>query len=696
MKCNCYKYFLLFVCSLLFPANVLAEARVALVIGNAEYDVEAAKLDNSVNDAMDVASVLETMDFDVILRTDQGVKQLNNAIREFGDRLQVSGKDTVGLFYYAGHAAEVEGVNYIYPIDAQFKSRDEAAYEAVQVQRLLGKMKQARNNMNVIILDACRDNPYGDKTRSIGKETKKLAEMEVPVGSIVAYSTASGQKASDGNGRNGLYTQELLRYIKQPGMQIEDVFKKVRRSVRQQSGNAQVAWEHSSLEGDFYFLPPVDLTQTVQEKTAEGSDNNNISISSNTRGAQVFVNGKLAGVSPLVLGDLEEGNVVVKLLKEGFEPIEKQVLVRKSRSIELNFILKQQPMAYLAIKSTPADAEWYLDGVMVGMTPDRMDRVKFGEHEVSVIKQGYHPWKEQIDLDSADLKTLDVELQPIESLAKEEVVVQKQLIAVKRSIIRDTEFSPEMIVIPVGKFDMGDGSGVGQGDELPVHSVSIAKGFAIGKYEITFDEYDYFVKESGHQKPDDFGFGRGKIPVINVSWEDAMAYTKWLSQKTGHSYRLPSEAEWEYVARSGKSTPRSWTDKEDELAGDSLACQNANIADASLQAKKGVQDVHQCDDSYANVAPVGSFKPNDFGLYDLLGNVAEWTGSFYSSPYKGDEMNSDKGDVWSRRSVRGGSWSSKPSEVTSSARAFQAGGAAEMYLGFRVVREVEENQLSSK
>ena len=160
---------------------------------------------------------------------------------------------------------------------------------------------------------------------------------------------------------------------------------------------------------------------------------------------------------------------------------------------------------------------------------------------------------------------------------------------------------PEMVVVPVGSFQMGQGGA--EKDEVPVRSVRIQKSFAIGRYEVTFDEYDQFVKAKNLEFPSDEGWGRGRRPVINVSWYEAVEYAKWLSEQTGKRYRLPTEAEREYAARGGKQTSYWWGN--DFLEG------MANCKDCGSQWDK-------------KTAPVGSFKPNPFGLYDTAGNVWEW------------------------------------------------------------------------
>lgn len=224
------------------------ERRIALVIGNAKY--KEAPLSNPVNDANDMEAALRSSGFRVIKAIDATQKQMNRAISEFGELLT---HDSVALFYYAGHGLQVRGKNYLIPIDAEIKSESSVRVESVDVDGVLDQL--SNSELNVVILDACRNNPFERRTsRSLGS-AGGLAQMEAPKGSMIAYSTAPGKTAADGDGRNGLYTQALLRYIKEPGLTIEQVFKNVRREVARSTRDAQMPWESSSMTGEFYFSP---------------------------------------------------------------------------------------------------------------------------------------------------------------------------------------------------------------------------------------------------------------------------------------------------------------------------------------------------------------------------------------------------------------------------------------------------------
>jgi hypothetical protein len=227
------------------PQPRISAQRVALVIGNASY--KEAPLVNPVNDARAIAKALADSGFTVILRENADQRGILSALREFGDKLSAGG---TGLFYYAGHGMQIKGRNYLIPVGASIEREDEVAYGAVDAQAVLDKMEAAGNGANIMILDACRNNPF---TRSTRSGQAGLAQMDAPVGTLVAFATSPGAVASDGAGSNGLYTQHLLDAMRKEGSKVEDVFKQVRANVRRDSQGKQVPWEATSLEGDFYF-----------------------------------------------------------------------------------------------------------------------------------------------------------------------------------------------------------------------------------------------------------------------------------------------------------------------------------------------------------------------------------------------------------------------------------------------------------
>jgi tetratricopeptide (TPR) repeat protein len=228
------------------------EKRYALVIGNSNYGKEIGILKNPLNDATDVASELRKSNFEVQLITNATYVQMREAMRKFHEQLTSGPMDqTVGLFYYAGHGVAFQDENYLVPVDAEVKYEDDIIRMCFPVQRMvLANMERSNSRMNIVILDACRNNPFPATTRSV---SNGLGEMKRARGSFIAYATAPGSVASDGTGRNGLYTQELLKALRKPGLTIEQVFKDVRMNVLRLSGEKQYTWDSSNIIGEFYF-----------------------------------------------------------------------------------------------------------------------------------------------------------------------------------------------------------------------------------------------------------------------------------------------------------------------------------------------------------------------------------------------------------------------------------------------------------
>lgn len=251
-----------------------AERRTALLIGNAAYS-EGGALRNPVNDATDMDAALRALGFQVTVLRDADLRTMQEGLEHF---LRVLRQGGAGLFYFAGHGVQVQGENYLIPVRARINREQDIPYEAIPVGRILGGMEDANNQLNLLILDACRDNPFARQWRS---QTRGLAVTQAARGSLVAYATAPGSVAMDGTGRNGLYTAALLRHLSTPGLSVERLFKKVRGQVVEATGGKQVPWESSSLIGDFTFAatgpppaaagPPPPRGATSQPREAPAS-----------------------------------------------------------------------------------------------------------------------------------------------------------------------------------------------------------------------------------------------------------------------------------------------------------------------------------------------------------------------------------------------------------------------------------------
>lgn len=272
---------------------------------------------------------------------------------------------------------------------------------------------------------------------------------------------------------------------------------------------------------------------------------------------------------------------------------------------------------------------------------------------------------------------------------------------------RDCDACPMMVVVEGGSFKMGSLEGEEGRPEGPIHDVTIGQDFAVGKFEVTNGEFARFVEETGYTQekncviwtgkwealPDSSwrnpGYGRAPAdsePVGCMSWHDAKAYIAWLSRKAGKTYRLPSEAEWEYVARAGSSTRFPWGDDADDI------CKRVNLFDESGRRASALSYVAaECDDGYPFTAPAGSFAPNRFNLHDVIGNVWEWTEDCYVVPYPPGHADGSSVQVegaCERRSIRGGGWITTPSRQRPAFRGRDPADVVFVPFGFRVVRDL--------
>ncbi|MBL8381022.1 MAG: caspase family protein [Burkholderiales bacterium] len=236
-------------------AQLLKLPKIALVIGNAAY--RQSPLKNPANDALGMAETLNATGFEVTLRLEASRSAMQATIDAYVK--QLAARKCVGLFYFAGHGIQFNWKNYLLPVDAQVASNADVEKQGIEVNALAAGLARAGNPMNLIILDACRDAPFGEASKP---EQKGLSQMDAPPGTLLAYATAPGNVASDGEGSHGLYTENLLREAKVPEARVEDVFKRVRLNVRRRSNGAQVPWESTSLEEDYYFVPPSELAVT--------------------------------------------------------------------------------------------------------------------------------------------------------------------------------------------------------------------------------------------------------------------------------------------------------------------------------------------------------------------------------------------------------------------------------------------------
>jgi uncharacterized caspase-like protein len=366
------------------PSASEGEKRIALVIGNAAY--ESGPLRNPVNDARAMTATLGQLGFQVIALENASQGAMKQAIDEFGDSLQRAGKNTVGLFYYSGHGVQVKGRNYIVPVGARIRTERQVEYESVDVSRALAAMEDAGNTLNIVILDACRDNPFAQSTRN---GAGGLAMMDAASGTLIAYATAPGRTADDGAGANGLYTAQLIRHMRTPGLKVEEVFKRVRVDVERLSNDEQVPWESSSLKGDFYFA------------------------------------GRLAALSPSAGGALDEEEVLWKAIEDSSTSQDfDDYLARypqgrfaaaariKARQARDRIPPLSPDLAALSFRSTPPGATVYLDGGYAGRTPLDVIGIQPRRYAVEMQLEGHLIWEDEVVLRSGQHLAFNEQLKP--------------------------------------------------------------------------------------------------------------------------------------------------------------------------------------------------------------------------------------------------------------------------------------------
>ncbi len=294
--------FLTALCWLWLALAVLAEdppaRRLALVIGNSAYG-SVPVLDNPVNDAKLIAGSLRDLGFEVTLLKDANQIEMKRGVAQFGRELRQAGPSATGLFYYAGHGVQSFGTNYLLPVDVALMNPADLDLVAVEAQSVLRQMFSAKNHTNIVILDACRNNPFTDIPEF---NDNGLAEMDAPTGTYLAYATAPGGVALDGNVGNSPFTRSIVGYMSTPGLPIEQMFKKVRKEVLDETDGAQTPWDASSLISDFMFAPPVE--EAIAADAGEERDWREAQAAADAVGLIEFLRQYPASVHKSEAGDL--------------------------------------------------------------------------------------------------------------------------------------------------------------------------------------------------------------------------------------------------------------------------------------------------------------------------------------------------------------------------------------------------------
>jgi uncharacterized caspase-like protein/formylglycine-generating enzyme required for sulfatase activity len=638
------RLFVYFTSAVIFAGEAYCEKRVALIIGNSSYEF-AGELANPKNDATDIAATLKKLGFQIVDGTDLGKAAMDRKIRDFATSL--AGADTA-LFFYAGHGLQVGGINYLVPIDAQLSTAAALDFEMVRLD-LVQRTMEREAKTNVIFLDACRNNPLArNLARAMGTRSadigRGLAAAESGIGTLISYSTQPGNVALDGDGRNSPYAAALAAQLATPGQDLSTMLINVRTRVMRETADKQVPWEHSALTGRFYFV-----AEQVAPSPAAAASPQTLSEAAQTWS-------KIENTTDVAVLDAFatqfSGTVYAALAKQRATGLAKT----EQRTPEPGWwdrLLGPADTApaepRVAVASPPPSAT---DGLVGKPAPAPAEQRQ--AETASTDKAGQQPTvKPNIQAMNAP---------PTSARPANEADIRG---------FRDCTACPEMVVVPAGTFEFGSPSSERgrDGDEGPQISVTIAKPFAAGRFEITFAEWDACVADGAcAHKPADNGWGREKRPVVDVSWDlVASQFLPWLSRKAGHTYRLLSEAEWEYANRAGTSTAYWW--------GAEPGRDRANCSGCTARGGK-------------QTLPVGSFKPNAFGLYDTSGNVWEivqdcWRATHKDAPADGSP--SQQGDC-TRHVIRGGSWYASANYARSAKRSSDPASYKNFNVGFRVAR----------
>lgn len=626
-----------------------AEKRVALVVGNAAY-VNTPALRNPRNDASDMAAALTRLGFDVVLGLDLDQQKFAALVAQFARRLDDA---DVALFYYAGHGLQINGKNYLVSVDARLKNEFLIPSETIELESIIGVM-ESKVPTNLVFLDACRNNPLADDLRrnlvamnrsaSLGRGLARIEPTRRDT--LIAFAAAPGQVAADGDGRNSPFTSALLKYLPQPNLEISVMLKLVAAQVGQLTHDTQRPQQMSDMTRTFYFANGSGVAAAKPEASDAGPS------------APVSV----AKRSPPVADDRD----VEIAYWNSVQAANDCEAVRAYRQKFPNGIF----MSLAAVAEQRLCQPQQRHVTLLEASPDTNSEAAKSPAAVS------GPPKAQPALPPAPSLNQTTPAPPAPSVlappaapaqpSQQTVFVNPGLAPPQAApgaerAFRDCEHCPEMVRLPGGTFEMGSKD---DPTESPVHRVSV-KPFAIGRYPVKIGEWKACVAAGACRYSPK---GGDDLPVYNISWDDAQEYVAWLSRTTGKTYRLPTEAEWEYAARAG-TTSRYWWG--DHVVPGKAAC-------------KG------CGSAFSGSAPMkaGLFGPNGFGLFDMTGSIDQWVSDCWNRNYVGAPGD---GSSWQKPNcrqhvLRGGSWQNDASYSRTSSRDSYDTDVRYPTHGLRVVR----------
>ncbi|MBV1695304.1 MAG: SUMF1/EgtB/PvdO family nonheme iron enzyme [Hyphomicrobiales bacterium] len=605
------------------PAASAQGNRIALVITNQNYTQPGARLTNTHHDGDLVKGALEAVGFAVtVVRDARSEGELTAAIAAHVARLSGAGPEAVGFFYYSGHGAadRPNGENYLIPTQAPLTHVNQLPLLAVKLEKITEALARA-GRMSFLVFDACRNVPLERDDKSL--TFKGFAPVREQGGLLVAFATEPGNVAVD----QSLYAKVLAEEIVRPGIEASQAFRAVTRRVRQETGSRQSPEYLDKRLHDFQFAAAVAPPPVAPATPAGGA------------AEVVRVCREVEGLTSLsTLGVLE----------------------RQHRGTPAADCISARIGELKAAQAAVSDAERQRVALLTKQDDDR----KRSEAEAAAR--------------AADERRKAAEEAALRDPAAGVTPGSGQSFKDRLADGSDCPDCPEMVVVPAGSFMMGSpNSEQGRSsDEGPLRRVTIAKPFAVGKFEVTFAEWDACVSEGGCKHKPETSWGRGRQPVMRVSWDDiAKEYLPWLSKKTGKTYRLLTEAEWEYAARAGTTTPFSF--------GQTISIAEANY-NGNYTYGSGRKGVYR-----EKTIEVGSLnKPNAWGLHDMHGNVWEWVQDCYANTYNGapTDGRAANDSAGCSRVLRGGSWGYDPLLLRSANRSGNRPVNRNSGIGFRLAR----------
>jgi hypothetical protein len=712
-------------CVLLCIALPAQAKRIALVMGNDNY-TSVSKLQKAGNDATAMARELKAAGFTVQLHKDLNYRGMVRAVEAFTNN--ITGGDEVVVFF-AGHGVQIRNGSYLLPTDIEANSESEVEKTAYELLALTDKISEAKPAFSLVMVDACRDNPLKSKGRSIGN-ARGLSAIEPPKGQMVVYSASRGQQALDrlsdkDPNPNGVFTREFITQMQKPGVRIEDIMRSVQDSVEtlaKSVSHEQRPAVYNEARGNFYFFGPT----TVQVTPAQPKPDTNAielalweSVKNATTAVEIqaylnrFPNGFFAEVARVridafgrasaervaaenalrLAGEarakeqerlaLEAQNKEkVRLAQESDQKEQVRILAeQRVKEQERVAAINAQKLADERAKKE-AEAKVALERASQELVNQKTEKERLAAQEkaakeeslkIATIKVEPIALNKVTDLDEKIVSAIELERR--ESQNYQQRIKDRDLVSRSGSIFKDCELCPEMVVIPAGNFQMGSSTSFFSStkppeNEQPARNVSV-KSFAMGKFEVTQKQWRELMGNSPSKfKGDD-------LPVEQISWIEIQIFLEKLSTKTGNVYRLPSEAEWEYAALAGQQTEYP-----------SVSSATGKLAETMLNVPLTLLAWYS-ENSSGKTQAVGTRSANVFGLFDMFGNVEEWTADCYNANFKNAPTS---GAVWSDGScqftvVRGGSWAKPPKFLRSKHRDQVSKEAKDDTLGFRVARD---------